>query len=248
MVDEFPLERVQDRWVYAGLVLARAGAEAGSGSPAVTADLEFAWEPDGARPAEDWFALPPWGVPAAAPGWLRGDGRRVLITVAALARDEWKSRLQQAVPYAAGLQGKPMLHASVVATAQRAFAFVGASGAGKSTLAGLLADQGLEMLADDLIQVQELLDSRPRTPEIYFPHRQSSTAGFECQPLAGRDFLARLLRHGFSELAAPELWKRQFEAYSRLAEQASGFVLETPQGLPALVREIEGLAALLRRS
>jgi hypothetical protein len=58
----------------------------------------------------------------------------------------------EVVPILHQLDGRPALHASSVAVANRAFAFAGPSGRGKSTLAALLcSDPRFRLLADDSV-------------------------------------------------------------------------------------------------
>jgi hypothetical protein len=53
------------------------------------------------------------------------------------------------------LRGVTCLHASAVALADRAIAFVGSEGAGKSTTAALLARKGLAIISDDVVALVE---------------------------------------------------------------------------------------------
>lgn len=53
------------------------------------------------------------------------------------------------------VRGRPPLHASAVGKSARALAFMGESGAGKSTLAALFCLSGWQLLADDLLALDE---------------------------------------------------------------------------------------------
>ncbi|MBD2112405.1 MULTISPECIES: hypothetical protein [Cyanophyceae] len=69
------------------------------------------------------------------------------------------------------LQGQVAIHANAVALNGRAIAFVGPSGAGKSTLSMYCVQQGMELLTDDVLVVDEcdrVLLGNPRIK--LFPH------------------------------------------------------------------------------
>ena len=60
-----------------------------------------------------------------------------------------------ALPLWLELQGVPVLHASAVASGDRAVAFMGPSGSGKSTLCVALNDRGWDFVADDGLPLSE---------------------------------------------------------------------------------------------
>lgn len=63
--------------------------------------------------------------------------------------------LDQVIPFAMTRRGRFVLHASAVVAPQGAIAFLGLTGHGKSTLAACLTQQGLPLLADDCLVLQE---------------------------------------------------------------------------------------------
>lgn len=63
--------------------------------------------------------------------------------------------LDQVIPLILSLRSGLVLHASAVRTPRGAVAFLGKSGAGKSTIAASLASQGLPLLTDDCILLEE---------------------------------------------------------------------------------------------
>ncbi|MBS1790772.1 MAG: serine/threonine protein kinase [Acidobacteria bacterium] len=67
------------------------------------------------------------------------------------------------------LRGVTCLHASAVVLGERAIALVGASGAGKSTTAAAFAGAGYQVLADDIVALDEVADRfwvRPAYPRV----------------------------------------------------------------------------------
>ena len=130
-------------------------------------EIEAAWTAGGAvRLVEHRYphgaemmtveAHPEHGYRIDAPGHGRfrvaGDGS--LVECAPEPGPDWRWHrplVAQALPMAAALSGLEVLHASGVALGGRGFAFVGHSGAGKTSLALHLADQGAELLADDVV-------------------------------------------------------------------------------------------------
>jgi hypothetical protein len=87
--------------------------------------------------------------------WLVSpDGRTVTGAPPAAPRWRWERLvLAQALPLVSVLQGLEVLHASAVALAGRAIAFLGPSGAGKTTLAAHLLARGGRLLTDDVLAV-----------------------------------------------------------------------------------------------
>ena len=63
--------------------------------------------------------------------------------------------LAQVLPLAAVLRGTHVLHASAVALAGRAVAFMGRSGVGKTTLAGRIVAHGARLMTDDVLAVDD---------------------------------------------------------------------------------------------
>jgi hypothetical protein len=63
--------------------------------------------------------------------------------------------LDQVIPLVLAKEGKLVLHASAVVTTEGAIAFLGTSGRGKSTLAAYLAMQGLPVLTDDCLLLEQ---------------------------------------------------------------------------------------------
>ena len=66
--------------------------------------------------------------------------------------------IDQVVPHLLAADGGLVLHASAVATAEGALAFVGPSGTGKSSLAAALVTRGATLLADDFLLLRETDD------------------------------------------------------------------------------------------
>jgi hypothetical protein len=82
------------------------------------------------------------------------DGRRVIAAPPAGPAWRWERLvLAQVLPLASVLRGMDVLHASAVALAGRAVAFLGASGAGKTTLAGRIVARGARLVTDDVLAV-----------------------------------------------------------------------------------------------
>jgi hypothetical protein len=63
--------------------------------------------------------------------------------------------LDQVVPLLLSRQGCFVLHGSAVSTPQGAIAFVGQTGSGKSTLASSFSEEGMPVLTDDCLLLQE---------------------------------------------------------------------------------------------
>jgi hypothetical protein len=82
------------------------------------------------------------------------DGRSVTGSPPSGARWRWERLvLGQALPLAALLRGRELLHASAVCLDDRAVAFLGPSGAGKTTIATQLVARGARLLTDDVLAV-----------------------------------------------------------------------------------------------
>jgi hypothetical protein len=84
------------------------------------------------------------------------DGRRVIAAPPSGPAWRWERLvLAQVLPLAAVLRGTHVLHASAVALAGRAVAFMGRSGVGKTTLAGRIVAHGALLMTDDVLAVDE---------------------------------------------------------------------------------------------
>ena len=95
--------------------------------------------------------------PALADFLLSGDGLRVdcIPTADTDAPTVQHLFANQVLPAALGLQQRPVFHASALAMAGGAVAFLGNSGRGKSTLATFLARRGHALLSDDGLELRE---------------------------------------------------------------------------------------------
>ena len=83
------------------------------------------------------------------------DGRRVLGAPPAGPAWRWERLvLAQVLPLAAVLRGMDVFHASAVALAGRAIAFLGGSGAGKTTLASRIVARGARLVTDDVLAIE----------------------------------------------------------------------------------------------
>ncbi len=203
------------------------------------------------KPSGNGFVEPPG---ERGSGWLRQDGRRLLLAGA----PGWGARVRRLVPYASWLQGLPVLHAAAVARRGRVFALIGASGAGKSTLAGRLASSGCSVVADDLLPCR----LRRRGGEMPVP--EVPVAGGRVAPLAALIFLERhpaarprlemldrgrllreLARHGWGDLAVVGLWRQQFEFYLTAAAACRGARLLVPEGRKRLDATARAVVELL---
>jgi len=71
------------------------------------------------------------------------------------APPEWvlSALLNQTLPRVMAMRGQSVIHASAVVADGRLLVFAGKSGAGKSTLARGLAESGLELVADDCVEL-----------------------------------------------------------------------------------------------
>jgi hypothetical protein len=86
---------------------------------------------------------------------VAADGRSVLAAPPSGPAWRWERLvLAQVLPLAAVLRGFEVLHASAVAVAGRAVAFLGGSGAGKTTLATRLAAHGAPLVTDDVLAIE----------------------------------------------------------------------------------------------
>ena len=85
------------------------------------------------------------------------DGRRVIAAPPSGPAWRWERLvLAQVLPLAAVLRGMHVLHASAVALAGRAVAFMGRSGVGKTTLAGRIVAHGARLMTDDVLAVDDV--------------------------------------------------------------------------------------------
>jgi hypothetical protein len=105
-------------------------------------------------------------------GFTALEGRRVVVSVSALAKPETVRRTVltgglNAVAYQRGLLP---LHASAIDAGETCLAFCGDSGAGKSTLAAALAQAGYPLLCDDLVIIHPDRNGNPLVwPTIMHP-------------------------------------------------------------------------------
>ena len=82
------------------------------------------------------------------------DGGRIVAAPPAGPAWRWERLvLAQVLPLAAVLRGMDVLHASAVALAGRAVAFLGPSNAGKTTLASRIVARGAQLVTDDVLAV-----------------------------------------------------------------------------------------------
>jgi hypothetical protein len=116
----------------------------------------------------------------------------------------------QALPIAAALNGREVLHASGVVTDGRGVAFVGHSGAGKTSLALHLAAQGAELLADDVVALSTADGRVEAHPGVRFanvaPEQLDSILADRRQGLGeiiGRSDKLHILIDGLAETPAP---------------------------------------------
>jgi hypothetical protein len=83
------------------------------------------------------------------------DGCRILGAPPAGPAWRWERLvLAQVLPLAAVLRGREVFHASAVALAGRAVAFLGGSGVGKTTLASRIVARGARLVTDDVLAVE----------------------------------------------------------------------------------------------
>ena len=157
--------------------------------------------------------------------------------------------VRQAVPFAAALQGKMTLHSAAVVWGEKTIAFVAPSGTGKSTLAEALSQRDIIVIADDLLACRERGSQVVSWPGgyplsvIYVMRRVQPIDAVQIRPLASKQALQHLIKHGFGELSVPEIWRRQFAFYSYLAQELAAFDLIVPDKLDQLPQVIERLIA-----
>lgn len=202
----------------------------------------------------DWFKLMDREVALA---WIRSDGRLALIAEGEALVQGFDVLARRVVPFAAALQDRVLLHASAVATGDGACAFIGASGIGKSRLARYLGEQGLPVLALELLhclptdsgvsilesQQGSAGDSTLPLRAVCFLELDPSLEGFKLEEMAEEECFQRLLEHGFGELRVPKIWAAQFELYSIISEHCRAYRLHLPDSLEQLR---EGAASLAR--
>jgi hypothetical protein len=191
--------------------------------------------------------------------WLREDGSEVLIwdgyPAEKVSREERRGTLaRMCLPFAAALQGKPVIHAAAVRIGDRAIVFVGESGAGKSTLAGELRRQGCQVLTDDLLpcRVTEAgvgipLKGQGMLPvgSIYFLGRSAEIKQPVITTLTGDEHMLCHLENGFSELALAKIWEVQFRLYEQLAVRVPGYRLQMADDLGNLPEAVGWLTGRL---
>jgi hypothetical protein len=214
----------------------------------VETNLAVAMEADNIAPDGDCYITFGSATPASF-GWhavagssVSPDGRHAVIPIARETDVLRAVQVRHVAPFAAALQGKVTLHGSCVGSDHRAYAFVGESGAGKSTFAAILATRDWRRICDDLLPVRPdadrwivpALPSRLELAGVYFLERAPSTARLEVVPLAPRDALLLLLRHGFGELPDSGVWRRQFEAYAGIGRTVPCYRLLVPHDLARL--------------
>ncbi len=141
-------------------VIPATPAESGSDLVYTSAYTDRAGEP----------ALKIWSIPAGnllrldysdgAQFWVARDGKSVWATWPdSLSIDDTATYLLGPVlGLVLRLRGITCLHASAIAFDNRAVAFVGSEGAGKSTTAAALAREGLTVLSDDIVALEEIGD------------------------------------------------------------------------------------------
>jgi hypothetical protein len=88
--------------------------------------------------------------------------------------------------------GREALHASVVARDGQALAVVGASGSGKSTAALALLDRGWQLVADDLLTLDDLGRALPGPPFIRLTPDQAGGRSGEWDPSGKLRYVPRL--------------------------------------------------------
>jgi hypothetical protein len=115
--------------------------------------------PDGAT----WLAFGRLGgdyllrFPGRADFLVRSSGREIRCHPSANVPGETLRHLllDQVIPLALSHGGRLVLHASAVATAGGAVAFLGRTGEGKSTLSAAFAQDGWQILTDDALAIEE---------------------------------------------------------------------------------------------
>lgn len=190
------------------------------------------------RPATPgWHRLPGERAPVARDVWLRPDGR---VVHAAGSEDpgDLERLVRWALPFAAALQGRVVLHASAVQTGDHVVAFCGASGSGKSSLA---AASGLPVFADDLLGIEaepgaavhaiaEEGDPAPLPLDGLLLLRRSAEPGVpRFEEIGRREALRQLCHNGFGELPVERVWARQFDVYADLARRVPALAVVLPE-------------------
>jgi hypothetical protein len=109
------------------------------------------------------FSGPRYGTAIVSP-----QGSRIWGAPGDGGMEDWQRFLvAQVLPFAAVLRGLEVFHASAVAVADRAVAFLGPSGAGKTSIAMALSRLGATFLTDDVLAIErdgECLLAHPGAP------------------------------------------------------------------------------------
>jgi hypothetical protein len=193
--------------------------------------------------------------------WLHRSGRKIFFFEGPVPdfapgtehRLRW---LRLAIPYAAALQNRPILHAAAVRICDSGIALIGETGSGKSTLARQLRSMGCQMISDDLLPCW-LKNSKISIPlndgydlpiqAIFFITRKCDLQEPTQKLLSRREHLLGHIRHGFGEIAEPEIWKNQFELYFQMAASIPGYELEIPDNLALLPSSAKWLLDRIRK-
>ncbi len=192
---------------------------------------------------------------------LRIDGGEIEAASADTSLDELAVAVRSSIPFAAALQSKVTLHAAGVFLAGGTAAIVGASGAGKSTLAEAMRDEGLAVVADDLLPCRLKIGrvAVPSPPDasgnhgmakltgVYFLARESDLDRPVLRRLGGRGCFKRLVRHGFGEIAVAAAWSAQVDVYHRIADQLPAFEMNIPDDLGRLAEVARWFEAVGRQ-
>lgn len=172
---------------------------------------------------------------------ISGDGR--------IVRGSWPPKLtiDDAATYLLGpiigfllrLRGIPCLHASAVALADKALAFVGPPGAGKSTLAAALAQRGALVLADDTVTLRQETAEGPFLVEPSYAHLRlwSDSARYLLGPDQPLPLLAPSWEKGYLDIGTEALPQadRPYPLAALYLLQPRSSAEECPQILPPVV-------------
>ena len=123
---------------------------------------------------------------------VAAEGRRITSAVPRIAPWRWERLfLAQVLPLAAVLQGLEVFHASAVALADRAIAFVGTSGVGKTSTAAHLVARGAKFVTDDVLALETSDDGVVAYPGA--PRLAIDAAEVRRIPVQAREQLGPLL-------------------------------------------------------